>query len=216
VNAVAKQRRGGMTSPCGMAQIGPPRKGKAKVVFRDGVAYLPDPEPEIREAIRNMRRDARKAIDPKQAAQIISGKAKTGSADAAYFAALLYEQLARVEDCLRVLLTCPAADARWRGLKLASGIDTSRFYWQRLLLAKTEKFIVAGEGTSKGGKKGSEAKQVAAQRRAKQVRDDFEGKAFARGEMKVAVDKAKAKYGLGRSQIYALIKKMVRPRVVPD
>src|SRR5262245_3905559 len=142
-DVVAKQRRG-MSSPRGMAQIGPPRKGQAKLVFRDGVAYLPDPEPSIREAIRNMRRDAREVVNPKQAAQIISDKEKTGSADAAYFAALLCEQLARVEDCLRLLLTCPAADARWRGLMLAEAMDTSRLYWQRLRLVEIEKFTMAG------------------------------------------------------------------------
>jgi hypothetical protein len=204
---VAKQRRG-MSSPRGMVQIGPPRKGEAKLVFRDGVARLPDPEPEIREAIRNMRRDAQKVINPEQAARIISDKEKAGSADAAYFAALLHEQLARVEDCLRQLLTCPAADARWRGLMLARELDTSRFYWQRLLLIKSEKFTVAGLASSDSGIKGNKEKQRAAQQNAEQVRAYFRERTIPRGEMEAAVTNAMAKFGLSRARIFAIKKEV--------
>lgn len=211
---MAKQRRG-MSSPRGMVQIGPPRKGKAKLIFRDGVARLPDPEPEIREAIRNMRRDTREIINPEQAARIISDKEKTGSADAAYFAALLYGQLARVEDCLRLLLTCPAADARWRGLIFARELDVSRFYWQRLLLTKGEKFTMAGLVSSKSGIKGNKAKQRAAQQKAEQVRAYFRERTIPRGEMEAAVRDAMAKFDLSRAQIFA-IKKEVQQRAVLD
>jgi hypothetical protein len=70
-----------------MAQIGPPRKGKAKLVFRDGVAHFPDPEAEIWEAIKNMRRDAQQAIiaeggNPKQTARLILDKKVPGYATA--------------------------------------------------------------------------------------------------------------------------------------
>ena len=211
---MAKQRRG-MRSPRGMAEIGPPRKGKAKLVFRDGVALLLDPEPEIWEAIRNMRRDAGEVIDPKQAARIISDKEKTGSADDAYWAALLYEQLPRAEECLRQLLTCPAADARWRGLMLAGEMDISRLYWQRLLLIKSEKFTMAGLASSDSGMKGNKEKQVRAQQKAEQVRAYFRERTIPRGGMEAAVRGAMAKFGLSRARIFA-IKKEVQQRAVLD
>jgi hypothetical protein len=209
-----------MSSPRGMAQIGPPRKGKAKLVFRDGVAHFPDPEAEIWEAIKNMRRDAQQAIiaeggNPKQTARLILDKESAGLCDRAYFAAILHEQLARAENCLGVLLTCPAKDARWQGLRFAREMDVSRFFWQRLRLVESEKFTVTGFATSDAGKKGNEAKRLAAQRTAKQVRAFFKGRAIPRGGMEAAVREAMAKFRLGRAQIFA-IKKGVQQRPVLD
>jgi len=210
-----------MRSPRGICEIGPPRKTKVALIFREvapgkKVAYAgADPEVENRDAIKQMRRDARPVIiaeggNPKRTAQIILDAEKVGQCGRPYFAASLYEQLARAENCLRVLLTCPAEDSRWHGLKFAREMDYSRFLWERLGLVTTENFIKAGEGPIKGGKKSGEAKQLAAEFNAKKVRAIFVGKDFAWGQVKVAVADAKAKTGLRRSQIYAIKKKMVR------
>lgn len=210
-----------MRSPRGICEIGAPRKHKAVLVFHEvapgkKVAHIgPDAEAENRDAITRMRRDARRAIiaeggSPKRSTQIIFDKENAGQCDRAFFAASLYEQLAKTENCLRILLKCPAEDARWQGLKLAAEMDHSRFFWERLRLVEMENSIKAGEGTSKGGKKTQESKQLATEFKVKQVRAIFGGKVFALGEKKAAMDEAKAKTGLRRSQIYALKKKMVR------
>jgi hypothetical protein len=223
------EKRGAMRSPRGTVEIGPPRKPKTMVFFRELVApgktivYLgPNPEMQSRDHIKKMYRDARRALiaeggNPKQTAKIISDKEQQpDGADRAYFAAQLHEQLIRTKNCLRVLLACPAEDARWHGLNFANEMDTSRFYWQRLQLVESEKFIVAGEGLSKGGKKGNEGKQFAAQQKAKLVSAFFAEKGdIPRGQMKAVVSEASKKLGLKRSQIYA-IKKVVRQRAVPD
>jgi hypothetical protein len=201
------EKRGAMRSPRGTVEIGPPRKPKTMVFFRELVApgktvvYLgPNPEMQSRDHIKKM----------------YFRFCKPDGADRAYFAAQLHEQLIRTKNCLRVLLACPAEDARWHGLNFANEMDTSRFYWQRLQLVESEKFIVAGEGLSKGGKKGNEGKQFAAQQKAKLVSAFFAEKGdIPRGQMKAVVSEASKKLGLKRSQIYA-IKKVVRQRAVPD
>jgi hypothetical protein len=216
----AKIKRIAMRSPRGICEIGPPRKHKATLVLREvapgkRVAHIgPDPEAGLRDGIMQMRLAAHRAIiaeggNPEQTAQIILKKEQMpDGADRAYFAAILYEQLARTENCLRVLLTCPPEDVRWHGLRLANEMDHSRFFWQRLQLVEREKFTVAGEGTSRGGKK-SKQWNLQAELNKKRVHEIFAGKVFARGEMKDAIADAMAKTRLSRSQIYAL-KKMVQ------
>jgi hypothetical protein len=222
-------KRGVMRSPHGAVEIGPPRKCKLTEFFREVVApgktivrLGPNPERQIRDAIKRMSRDAWRAIvaeggNPKQTAKIISEKErKPDGADRAYFAALLHEQLRRTENCLRVLLACPAEDARWHGLQLTNEIDTSRFCWQRLLLVEVEKPIVGRYKASAAAKEGNRKKQFVAQRKREQICTLFAEKGpIPRGQTKDFMAEVSKKTGLSRSQIYDA-RKMVRHRAVPD
>jgi hypothetical protein len=72
-------------------------------------------------------------------------------------------------------------------------MDTSRLYWQRLLLIENEKFTTAGIGTSLGGKKSAAAKWASADGRADQIRrtwDKWRAKGYLKGEADQAVAEA--------------------------
>ena len=155
-----KPKRLAMRSPRDMCSIGAPRKSKAALVFREVVpgklvACFPDYEVGIRDSIKRMRRDARRAIkavgnNPKRAARMIIDAENAGRCDRAYFAASLYEQLAQAERSLSNLLKCLPENAIWCGLKFAAELEYCRFLWDQLRLVEDERYIDHGMKASRG------------------------------------------------------------------
>jgi hypothetical protein len=217
-------RRGAMRSPRSIVEIGLQRKGKVPLVFREvapgkKVAHVaPDPEAQIRDSVKRMRRDATRAIigaggNPKQAAQIISSKEQLpDGADSIYWAACLYEQLAKTENCLRVLLTCPAEDARWQGLNLALQMDLSRFFWQRLRLVDNEKPIADLIVSKEAGKLGAVEKARGFLDRNVEMAKEYESRQQKSPKSRKSPTSLKAEigreHGLGRSASIEAIKKV--------